>query len=306
MAWVSLSVEVEGTRAEDLADALLEHGALSVEVTDADAGTAHETPLIGEPGEAAEAAWPRSLLSALLDAHLDPVQTLGAACNAIGMPAVAHWHTESVSPRDWVRATQQQFGPIEISSRLWIVPSWCQPPGPEVLMLKLDPGLAFGTGAHPTTWQCLRWLDEHLRFGQSVLDYGCGSGILAIAAKKLGAGRVVAIDIDPDALEVSSRNARENGVMVDVLLPDELPSEGFDVVVANILAGPLKLLAPVLAAHTSLGGQIVLAGILDAQDRAVRAAYAEWFDAVQYCRQAGWTCLVGQRRAAGSCYAGVR
>jgi ribosomal protein L11 methyltransferase len=298
MRWVSLSLEVDAPWAEGLADALLEQGALSIEVTDADAGTAWETPLFREPGEAAEVSWPCNLLSALFDSGVDPVQALGAACSAIGMPVPAELHTESVSQRDWVRAVQQQFGPIEISSRLWIVPSWCQPPIPGVLALKLDPGLAFGTGAHPTTWQCLRWLDEYLRSGQSVLDYGCGSGILAIAAKKLGAGRVVAADTDPDALEVSWRNARENGVGLDVLPPEALRSEGFDVVVANILASPLQLLAPLLAAHTCPGGHIVLAGILDAQDGAVCAAYAEWFDLAQRYPRAGWICLAGQRRMA--------
>jgi ribosomal protein L11 methyltransferase len=298
MRWVSLSLEVGPTWAESLADALLEHGALSVEVTDADAGTAREMPLFREPGEAAEVAWARSVLSALFDAGVDPAQVLGAACSAIGMPVPAQLHTESVSQRDWVRAAQQQFGPIEISSRLWIVPSWCPPPVSGVLVLKLDPGLAFGTGAHPTTWQCLRWLDEHLRAGQSVLDYGCGSGILAIAAKKLGAGRVVATDADPDALEVSCRNARENGVMLDVLPPEALRSEGFDVVVANILASPLRLLAPLLAARTFPGAHIVLAGILAAQGGAVCAAYREWFDLVQRYPRAGWICLAGQRRVA--------
>jgi len=298
MRWVLLSVEVDGAWAADLADALLEQGALSVEVSDADAGTARETPLFREFGEPAEVVWSHTLLSVLLDVDVDPAQALYAACNVIHMPVPEQWHTESLAQRDWVRATQQQFGPIEISTRLWIVPSWCQPPVPEALVLKLDPGLAFGTGAHPTTWQCLRWLDAHLRSGQSLLDYGCGSGILAIAAKKLGAGRVVATDIDPDALEVSARNACENGVVVDVLPPDLLRSGEFDVVIANILAGPLQLLAPVLAARTSPRGQIVLAGILDVQGGAVCADFAEWFDLAQHYPRAGWTCLVGQRRAA--------
>jgi ribosomal protein L11 methyltransferase len=298
MRWVLLSVEVDGSWAADLADALLEHGALSVDVTDADAGTSQETALFRESGEAAEVVWSRNRLSALFHDNFDPAQALAAACRSIDMPSPRRLHTESVAQRDWVRATQQRFGPIEISPRLWIVPSWCKPPVPGMLIIKLDPGLAFGTGAHPSTWQCLRWLDENVCPGQSVLDYGCGSGILAIAAKKLGAGRVVATDTDPDALEVSSRNARENAVVVDVLPPDMLRSEGFDVVIANILAGPLQLLAPVLAGHTSPGGRIVLAGMLEAQDGAVCAAYSEWFDMAQQYPRAGWICLVGERRVA--------
>ena len=165
-------------------------------------------------------------------------------------------------------------------------------------MLRLDPGLAFGTGAHPSTWQCLRWLDEHLHAGQSVLDYGCGSGILGIAAKKLGAGRVVATDMDPDALVVSARNARQNGVALGVLAPEALPNQRFDVVVANILANPLRLLAPLLSNYTCAAGHIVLAGILDVQAAAVRAAYAEWFDLAQSYSREGWICLAGRRRAA--------
>jgi ribosomal protein L11 methyltransferase len=298
MRWISLSVEVDALWAESLADALIERGALSVEVTDADVGSQRETPRFGEPGEAGGAVWPRNTLSALFEEGVDPAQALTAACDAIEAPIPAELRIESVPEQDWVHATQLQFGPIQISSRLWIVPTWCQPPVPGTLVLKLDPGLAFGTGAHPSTWQCLRWLDEHLHSGQSVLDYGCGSGILGIAAKKLGAGRVVATDTDPDALEVSSRNARQNGVVLDVLAPEALRNHRFDVVVANILANPLRLLAPLLAERTCPAGHIVLAGILDVQGAAVRAAYAEWVDLVQWYWREGWICLAGQRRAA--------
>jgi ribosomal protein L11 methyltransferase len=298
MRWVSLSVEVDAAWAESLADALLEHGALSVEITDAEAGTGRETPLFSEPGEAAQTLWPRNLVSALLNSGVDPARVLGAACFTAGVPVPADLHTAPVWDQDWVRLTQQQFGPIEISPRLCIVPSWCEPPLPGALVLKLDPGLAFGTGAHPTTWQCLRWLEAHLRAGQTVLDYGCGSGILAIAAKKLGAGQVAATDIDPSAVEESQRNARQNGVVVDLLTPDALRGEWFDVVVANILANPLTLLAPLLAAHTRPGGNIVLAGILDAQERAVSAAFAEWFDLTAVYPRDGWIGLAGPRRLA--------
>jgi ribosomal protein L11 methyltransferase len=298
MRWVLVSVEVDALWAESLADALIGRGALSVEVTDANVGTTRETPLFGEPGEAGRVIWPRNALSALFEEGVDPAQALTAACDAIQAPIPAELRIESVSDQDWVHATQQQFGPIQISSRLWIVPTWCQPPVPGILVLKLDPGPAFGTGAHPSTWQCLLWLDEHLHSGQSVLDYGCGSGILGIAAKKLGAGRVVATDADPDALEVSTRNARQNGVVLDVLTPEALRNERFDVVVANILANPLRLLAPLLAENTYPAGHIVLAGILDAQGAAVRAAYAEWFDLVECYWREGWICLAGQRRAA--------
>ena len=298
LRWVSLSVEVDALWAECLSDALIECGALSVEISDADVGTERETPLFSEPGEADGVTWPRNTLRALFDVGVDPAQALAVACRAVDAPIPAELRIDSVPEQDWVQTTQRQFGPIQISSRLWIVPTWCEPPVPGALVLKLDPGLAFGTGAHPSTWQCLRWLGEHLRTGQSVLDYGCGSGILGIAAKKLGAGRVVATDTDPDALAVSARNARQNGVVLDSLPPEALPNQVFDVVVANILANPLRLLAPVLSSYTCAAGHIVLAGILDAQGAAVRAAYAEWFDLTQSSSREGWICLAGRRRAA--------
>ena len=298
MRWVSLSVEVNALWAESLSDALIEQGALCVGVSDADAGTGRETALFKEPGEAEGIVWPCNTLSALFDLAVDPKQALAAACHAIEAPIPVDSRIESVPEQDWVRATQQQFAPIQISARLWIVPTWCQPPVPGALVLKLDPGLAFGTGAHPSTWQCLRWLDEHLNAGQSVLDYGCGSGILGIAAKKLGAGRVVATDTDPDAMEVSARNARQNEVVLEILATGAFPKQRFDLVVANILANPLRLLAPVLSHYTRPGGHIVLAGILDAQGAAIRAAYAEWFDLTQSYPREGWICLAGRRRAA--------
>jgi ribosomal protein L11 methyltransferase len=298
MRWVSLSVEVDALWAEELVDALLERGALSVEVTDADVGTKREAPLFSDPSEAAGIVWPRCALSALFDAGVDPAQVLAAACHAIEAPIPAELRIDSVPEQDWVQATQRQFGPIQISSRLWIVPTWCQPPVSGTLVVKLDPGLAFGTGAHPSTQQCLRWLEEHLHPGQAVLDYGCGSGILGIAAKKLGAGRVVATDADPDALVVSARNARRNGVVLDVLPPEKLLNQKFDIVVANILANPLRLLAPLLSNYTCPAGRIVLAGILDAQGAAVRAAYAEWFDLALSDPLEAWICLIGRRRTA--------
>lgn len=296
MSWISLSFEVDAARADALADALLEQGALSVEVTDADAGTAREISLFREAGEVEQTLWPRNRVSALFDPSTDRARALGAACESAGVPVPDGVETGAVGDQDWVRATQQQFGPIEISPRLWIVPSWCQPSVPGALVLRLDPGLAFGTGSHPTTWQCLRWLDEHLRPGESVLDYGCGSGILAIAAKKLGAQRVLGTDIDPNALEASRRNAGENAVAIEFVLPDALPDDRFDVVVANILANPLRVLAPLLAERTRPGGKIVLAGILDAQTRAVSEAYRPWFDLTVTYRREGWACLAGGRK----------
>jgi ribosomal protein L11 methyltransferase len=296
MPWVRLKFDVVAAWADALGDALLEQGAASVEVTDADAGTGKETPLFREPGEEEKRLWPRTRLSVLFEAGADLGRAVADACATTGVPLPDAIHQEAVADQDWVRAAQQQFGPIEISARLWIVPTWCEPPVPGALVLNLDPGLAFGTGSHPTTWQCLRWLDQHLQPGESVLDYGCGSGILAITAKKLGAGRVTGTDIDSNALQASRHNAKENAAAVDFVSPDALTGERFDVVVANILANPLKALAPLLAAHTRPGGRLVLAGILEAQAGAVRAAYTHWFDVAESVPREGWTCLAGTRR----------
>jgi len=231
----------------------------------------------------------------MFDSSANATTALDEACRAAGLPIPVGWQSETVQDQDWVRLTQQQFGPMAISPRLWIVPSWCEPPTNDAVLIRLDPGLAFGTGAHATTWQCLRWLEAQLRPRESMLDYGCGSGVLAIAAAKLGAGRVAATDIDPVALAAARSNACKNAVAIDLRAPADLQHERFDVVVANILANPLKLLAPVLAQHTRVGGRLVLAGILETQADAVRGAYAEWFDLGAVYPLEGWIGLAGAR-----------
>lgn len=294
MSWVALSVVLDNAQADALADALLERGALSADVTDADAGSDRETARYDEPGELADRPWQRARVSVLFETHADHRGALEAACLELGLALPVDVQTQIVPDQDWVGATQRQFGPIRISQRLWIVPSWAQPPVAEALNLRLDPGLAFGTGTHPTTWQCLRWLDDHLARGCSVLDYGCGSGILAIAAKKLGAARVLGVDIDPNAIQASVANATRNEVVVEFGLPAAVRGETFDVVLANILANPLRVLAPLLAQRAA--GWIVLAGILERQAPAVRDAYAPWVDLEAVYPSEGWTCLAGTRR----------
>ena len=299
MAWLALRFDAAADAAEGWSDALLEAGALSVDIADPDAGTAAETPLYGEPGTGNDARWPTARLTALFPADADVAQALAAAGARLGLATPAH-ATDVVAEQDWVRATQAQFAPLHIHDRLWIVPSWCDPPDPSAINIKLDPGLAFGTGSHPTTRLCLEWLARELAPGASVLDYGCGSGILAIAAARLGAGRVVGVDVDPQAVDAARANAVANRVSAGFALPDGLDAGAagrFDVVLANILANPLRLLAPALAARVRGGGCIVLSGVLADQADEVAAAYAPWFIMRTWkSGEDGWVALAGARQ----------
>jgi ribosomal protein L11 methyltransferase len=294
VSYIALRFDAPAREAESWADALLAAGALSIDVSDPAAGTPGETPQYGEPGEPGETLWPISRLSALFAPGIDPHAAFRAAADAIALPAPPH-ETYAVAEQDWVRLTQAQFGPIRIADDFWIVPSWAQAPAAEALSLRLDPGLAFGTGSHPTTCLCLEWMRHQIRGGESLLDYGCGSGILAIAAARLSAGRVVGIDVDPLALTASEANARANGVTASFMLPDALTPQRFDVVVANILANPLMLLAPALALRVCAGGRIALSGILESQADTVAAAYARWFTIGTWKVREGWVLLVGKR-----------
>ncbi len=296
VSFVALRLDVAGAAADALADALLNAGALSVDLADPRSGTSDETPLFDEPGAADSGRWEVSRLTALFPAAAEVSKAFHDALGATGTDAMPH-ETFFVPDADWVRASQAQFLPIGISDALWIVPSWHEPVDPNAVNLVLDPGLAFGTGSHATTQLCLRWLVRELRQHESVLDYGCGSGILAIAASLLGAGRVVGVDIDPQAVLAARTNAARNGVGADFASPDELHSgpETFDVVVANILANPLTLLAPALARRVRVGGRILLSGILASQAEDVLGAYGRWFRIGVGETEEGWVALVGVR-----------
>jgi ribosomal protein L11 methyltransferase len=289
MPWVSLKLAADGEGAEALADALMDAGALSVSIEDRDAGTAAEQAQFGEPGLDDPKAWQRNWVVALLEADAD----IAALLAQLKLPAEIEREVEAVAEQDWVRLTQSQFEPIPISDRLWIVPSWHDAPDPEAIVLVLDPGLAFGTGSHPTTRLCLKWLEQYLKGAESVLDYGCGSGILAIAAKKLGAGQVVGTDVDAQAITASRNNAESNCTEAAFFLPDALPAGEFDVLVANILTNPLKALMPLLAGRVKTGGRIALSGILAEQAEEVLAIYGQFFDMRLWATEDGWVCLTG-------------
>jgi ribosomal protein L11 methyltransferase len=300
MAWTEIIIEVAREHAERLSDALMDVGALSVSVEDADEGTEAEKPLFGEPGmEPEENAWDRSRVVALIDIGIDPSILLGTAAAAIDLHASPSFHTRTVEEQDWVRLTQSQFDPIHIGKNIWVVPSWHAVPDPNALILELDPGLAFGTGSHPTTRLCMEWLEAHAPYEKTVLDYGCGSGILAIVAKKLGANKVNGVDIDPQAIESANFNAERNHCDIKFALPENFSlshpaTVQFDVVVANILSSPLKVLAPMLSGRVAHGGTLVLSGVLARQAEEVIAAYAPYLTLNVWAEREGWVALFGQ------------
>ena len=298
MSYRELIVELDRERAEELSDALLELGALSVSVEDADADTPDEQPLFGEPGLTPErTAWQHSRVIALIGDDQDPAVLLAAATNELGLGATPKFALREVEEQDWVRLTQSQFEPIAIGERIWVVPSWHDAPDPNALILELDPGLAFGTGSHPTTRLCMEWLEQHVQPGVSLLDYGCGSGILAILAKKCGAQPVIGLDIDPQAVESARQNSARNHADVTYELPDACPPGEFDIVVANILSNPLKLMASMLSARVKPGGRLALSGILARQADEVARVYERWIDISVWREHEGWVCLAGTRRA---------
>jgi ribosomal protein L11 methyltransferase len=301
-SWREVVFLVAADDVDRWSDALLEAGALSVQAEDADADSPDEQPIFGEPGmPAASAGWQRTRLAAMLAEGAEARTLLGDASHALGLPAPADFAVREIPDQDWVRASQAQFEPIPVGDRLLITPSWHLEPGAPAtaadgrLTIVLDPGLAFGTGSHPTTRMCLQWLDSQLRPGQTVIDYGCGSGILAIAAARLGAARVDAVDIDPQAVRSTIANAQINAADVRARLTTDAAPESADVVLANILASPLKVLAPMLQALLRPGGSLVLAGLLDRQSDEVAAAYPA-VDLSVFASVDGWSCLAGRKR----------
>jgi ribosomal protein L11 methyltransferase len=310
MSYRQLQFTVDAQTAEELGDALMELGALSISVADAHADTPEETPLYGEPGMVpTQEAWEESIVQALFDNALwqeFPQHTEAILAELVQTGLAVDVYTEEIiEEQNWVALTQAQFEPIRITEKMWVVPSWHTTPEglPEgSICLAVDPGLAFGTGSHPTTKLCLQWLEKLSETQQlqnrSVLDYGCGSGILAIAAKKLGSGVTVGIDIDPLAITAGQHNAQTNEVEVQFYLPDHAhtaTNQTYEIVVANILANPLQVLSPAITAHLAPQAALALSGILERQADDVIASYAPWIALEQVATHEGWVLLAGFR-----------
>ena len=282
-------------RVEVLSDALEALDALSVSVEDADAQTPAEQALFGEPGmPAPRDGWQRSRMVALFAKEAQALEA-GTLLQAQDFFDNCQWlGVRQLEDQDWVRLTQSQFAPVEITPDFWIVPTWHEVPSQARQIIRLDPGLAFGTGTHPTTRMCLRWIAGQALAGQRVLDYGCGSGILAIGAAKHGAQSIDAVDIDEAAVTSTRLNAQANGVQLAAGLPEQAQGE-YQTVLANILATPLKVLAPLLCGHVAAGGHLVLAGILERQAEELKAAYAPWIHLQVSDAQEGWILMTARK-----------
>jgi len=290
LAWIQLIFNSTPDDAEALSDQLLDTGASAVTFQD------NEDQPIYEPEIGTTPLWPATNVIALYDAETDTDMLIGILTGMMAPQALPSYRIEAVEDKDWIREWMDNFQPMNFGEKLWICPSWHTPPQADAINIMLDPGLAFGTGTHPTTALCLNWLDQSDVKGKVVIDYGCGSGILAIAAALLGAKKVIGVDTDPQALEATQANAERNGVKIDTYLPDDCPDETCDLLLANILAGPLQSLSERLAGLSKSGAMIVLSGILDVQAEDVSQSYQTWFDMKAPVLKDEWIRLVGQKR----------
>ncbi len=291
MPWLQLRLAISPEQAEALEDALLGVGAVSVTFMDA------EDQPIFEPDLNTTPLWSHTHLLALFEGDADETNLL-AHLRLLTGGELPEYQLERIEDQDWERSWMDNFHPMRFGSRLWIVPSWHAAPEPDAVNLLLDPGLAFGTGTHPTTFLCMQWIDQQDFGGKEVIDYGCGSGILGIATLLLGAKKVIGVDIDPQALLATTENAKRNQLPEDampVYLPPQCPAVQVDVMLANILAGPLAELAPALSAMTKIGGKLCLSGILSVQAESVMAAYKPWFVFDPIAEQEEWVRLTATK-----------
>lgn len=291
MAWLQLIIPTDERSADQLSDALMDHGAVSVTLQDM-----QDQPVL-EPELGTTPMWSQTRVVGLFDANEDLKDIISNVEQQL-RKKIPDWKGEQLEDKDWVRAWMDDFKPMQFGEKLWVVPSTFEPPQPEAANILLDPGLAFGTGTHPTTSMCLEWLDAHPPRDKDIIDFGCGSGILAIGAILLGANHAEAIDLDPQALIATRDNAKKNHVAdkIKTYLPNAFPNTTTPILLANILASPLIELAPYFAELTITKGQIVLSGILAEQAESVLAAYQPNFDIQIWKQHDDWVCLAGSRK----------
>ena len=295
-AWINLKIRASADYANIMSDALIELGALSCAIEDSYLNSENEEALFGEPNIPSNTIWQHNTVESLFDAAVSIDTIINELKTITGLPHI-DYTLDTVEEQNWVALTQSQFEPINIFDRLWIVPSWHTSPNPDAINIILDPGLAFGTGSHPTTHLCLEWLIKEVNINDHVLDYGCGSGILSIAAKKCGAKQVIGVDIDPQAIIASIHNAKENHVDVQ-FYNSELPlTFEADIVVANILSSALSVLAPLIAKACKPHGKIALSGILKEQIVILTEIYSTWFDLNKPIEREGWILLSGTKKS---------
>ena len=292
MAWRQLHLELKSSEIDAISDALHELGAVAVTMMDAEDNPIFEPPLGTTP------LWDQTQLTGLFDASRNLDTVLAELAKRFGAQVILQSRQDDLAEQDWERTWMDDFKPMLFGNHLWIVPSWHDAPHPEAANIKLDPGLAFGTGTHPTTALCLEWLDTHPPKGKLVIDYGCGSGILAIAALKLGAEQVIGVDTDPQALMASGQNATKNEVeeRLELFLPEAMPAVQCDVLIANILANPLTEMAEKMARLVKTGGHIVLSGILKEQETALQQKYSQWFEMAPIVHKEDWVRLEGVKK----------
>ncbi|MGL5323592.1 MAG: 50S ribosomal protein L11 methyltransferase [Aeromonas sp.] len=290
MPWIQIRINATAKTADKVSNMLLGRGAQAVTFMDAKDVPVYE-PMPGETP-----LWGETEVMGLFDAETDPAPTIAFFQQIFGENV--GYKVEQLEDKDWVREWMDHFHPMQFGERLWICPSWRDVPNPDAVNVMLDPGLAFGTGTHPTTALCLQWLDGLDLAGKTVVDFGCGSGILGIAALKLGAARVIGIDIDPQAIQASRDNAARNGVadQIELYLPADQPQDvEADVVVANILAGPLRELAPLIAGHGKAGSLMALSGVLESQAQELETIYGQWFEMDPTAVKEEWCRLSGRK-----------
>jgi ribosomal protein L11 methyltransferase len=295
MTWTSFIVHSDDLHVELISDFFIELGAISVSIQDSNLNQKNEELIFGEPHNGPQQFWQDNQIQALFDQSSDK-EKIKAKLKDKFKSLKINIIVSLVSNQDWIKLTQSQFSPISIKNKLWIIPSWHDIIDDKAINLILDPGLAFGTGAHPTTHLCIEWLIENIQHNYDVLDYGCGSGILGIAAKKLGAKKVIGVDIDPQAIQSSQNNANLNSTKIEWLNTDKPLNYRADLIVANILSSSLSVLAPALARHCKTGGKIALSGILKSQESMIKEIYTEWFDFEPSLFKNDWVCISGIRR----------